>query len=155
MSAVPDPATVRQVGRSPRNATASSALMAGTDATIRLAVPAGTLVSPQFSRSWYALMPQAPTTRMRGRSARRGLRTPRNGATASSASDADASRTKESAAGPYPSRATRMAGNAEAHSSTVAARAREVLSNITDFTLPTLLRRIEKIQLLFLPLSRR
>ena len=87
-----------------------------------LAVPAGTCTSPQLSRSWYALIPAAPQTAIRGRSRARGRRTFVNGVTAASASEATASRSRDRPATPRPSRPTRMAGNAEAHRTTVVHR---------------------------------
>jgi hypothetical protein len=92
-----------------------------------LAVPAATCTSPQFRSSWYALIPAAPHRRIAPASRRCGRRTPRSGATSARAADATTSRAIESPATPSPSTPTRIAGNADAHTTTVAASASAAL----------------------------
>lgn len=95
-----EPTTLAGPSRSPRKAAASKALIAGTVAMIRAAVPAGTCVSPQFNSNWYALIPVAPTARTRGRSRRAGRRTFIHGSTATRTAVATASRNSDSSVGP-------------------------------------------------------
>jgi hypothetical protein len=57
---------------SPSQALAPIAVKTGERLTSRLAVPAGTVRSPEFSSSWYAVMPASATAAIAGRSRRAG-----------------------------------------------------------------------------------
>jgi len=73
---------------SPSQALAPIAVKTGERLTSRLAVPAGTVRSPELSSSWYAVMPASATAAIAGRSRRAGSRTPRAAAIEHRTSDA-------------------------------------------------------------------
>jgi len=83
-----------------------------------LAVPAGTCSSLWLSSSWYAVIPKNPHATIQPRSRPLGAQSRRAAAHASRTIEAVAKRTKDNPTTPRSGAATRMAGNALAHSAT-------------------------------------